>query len=121
MNEHLNEAKRYLDKSKDVIFSLATGALALSITFRQSLAPEGTVELHYLKTAWLSLLVCIFGYILGLLVRSGMYITLAWNPQPRKAIDILINLANLTALVFLIGGFCRGLVSLTLFGIANVD
>tara|TARA_R110002124_G_scaffold195275_1_gene362345 strand:- start:3317 stop:3682 length:366 start_codon:yes stop_codon:yes gene_type:complete len=120
MNDNINEAKRYLDKSKDVIFSLATGSLALSITFRQSLAPEGAVELHYLTTAWLSLLVCIFGYILGLFMRAGVHLVLFWDSSPGKVLQIAINVVNLIALILLIGGFSQGLLTLTLFAIANV-
>lgn len=120
MDENLKEALRYLDKSRDVVFSLATGSLALSVTFRENLAPEGAIESHYLMSTWVSLLVCIFGYILGLGVRSSMFLSLYKYPEPKGIVQLMVNVANLISLLLLLSGFYYGLLCLVRFGIANV-
>jgi hypothetical protein len=65
-------AQNKIDKAYDVMFSLSTGALALSVTFRGSIAPAAARELWLLSVAWLGFAVCSISYVIGLLLASSV-------------------------------------------------
>jgi hypothetical protein len=62
IGETLSEATKTVEDFLRMIFTLSTGALALTVTFQSSLAPEGVTQVGYLKLAWLGFVVAIVTY-----------------------------------------------------------
>lgn len=58
-----NQSYRHSQALSEKIFQLATGALALSVTFRSSIAPNDAVYKWVLSLAWISLSVCSLFYV----------------------------------------------------------
>lgn len=111
------KSRSLLDKSADIIFSVATGALALSITFRSSLIPDQAQGLIYLKTSWVCFVVSILAYIGGLLGRSIIYSDLHEFPERGLTKKHIFILGTYYALFYF--GFINGILTFTWFALKN--
>ncbi len=81
------ESERKLDQAIESIFNLATGSLALSITFRGALAPDDARFKVLLSFAWISLALVPIAYVLLRLFESrtaGFWEDLADENEKRK-------------------------------------
>ena len=58
-----NLSDKTFDDIGEKIFQLSTGALALSITFRTSIAPSDAVHKWVLSAAWISLTISVVYYV----------------------------------------------------------
>jgi len=77
MNE-LHEAGRDTAKRADeLMFSMSTGALVLSVTFRGSIAPATAQQVWLLSVAWVGFTLCSLSYVIGLLLSASVDLELA--------------------------------------------
>ena len=86
------------------IFSLATGALALSITFRRSLIPDDPTHLWALKASWLAFLISILSYVIGLVSEGCVWAVVLENPDcklntTRRATIVATSPSKLPAII----------------------
>ena len=77
MKESLEGAREALSRAFDLMFSLSIGALALSVTFRGSIAPEAARELWLLSLAWVGFTLCSLSRVFGLLLSASVDLELA--------------------------------------------
>lgn len=105
-------------KSKDLMFSIASGALVLSVTFRSSIAPATVQRREDLILAWLCFLACIIARVFDLLVESAVWLRfLRCNKTEEPRMPLLL----LGITTFLVSaGFVGGVVALAVFAVANL-
>ena len=114
----VNRIEELYAQAQGRIFSLATGTLALSITFRSSIIPDDPTHLWALKVSWLAFLISILSYVIGLISESWVWA------------DVLVNLdcklnttrrATVAITAFLtMAAFSTGMICFALFALANV-
>ena len=77
MNELHKVSPYKADRPSDLMFSMSTGALALSVTFRGSIAPATAQCVWLLSVAWVGFTVCSLSYIIGLMLSADIELELA--------------------------------------------
>ena len=76
--KELHEAGRdTANRADQLMFSMSTGALALSVTFRGSIAPATAQQVWLLSVAWVGFTVCSLSYVIGVLLGASVDFELA--------------------------------------------
>jgi hypothetical protein len=101
------------------VFTLATGTLALSVTFRNSIASAHPIFLSFLSVAWIALLVSICSYILGLLTEGLVKIQLAQKLPSSRKLSRIQTLLILMPVMLTWAGFGTGMTFLAFFALMN--
>jgi len=116
--EIVSEIKQLQREADKHVFSLATGALALSITFRSSIAPEHAVALWVLKGAWISLLLSVLAYIANLIAKAWLWVDVLQtkNLQLNARRRVIVVLPRF----LMMAGFTAGMSLLAAFALANL-
>jgi hypothetical protein len=112
-----HELEKTVTDAESKIFYTATGALALSITFKDTLAPQYSVHILALKFSWLALAFCIVAHIIRLrLIMSFWSNVLERNnfSLSKRRKSIIDNLSLITNIFF-----TAGIVLLTYFAWVN--
>jgi len=117
---HLEKAADSLYQLADRLAALATGSLALTVTFRKDLAASSSQDLWMLKTSWVGFVVTVIGFVLIYHGRIAVH---------QRMVECAINSRRpLTAsppCYFRIGrfllllGFCVGLAFLAFYGLKH--
>jgi hypothetical protein len=81
-------------KAKDKIFSLATGTLALSITFRGSIIGDHPIDLWHLKLSWIALSITCFSHIFDLFWLNAIDAHFLSSDLTTKIFDPLLKREN---------------------------
>jgi len=90
MNELHKVSPYKADRPFDLMFSMSTGALALSVTFRGSIAPATAQCVWLLSVAWVGFTVCSLSYIIGLMLSANIELELA------KKINALVERSHIS-------------------------
>jgi hypothetical protein len=117
LSESFDLLRGSLNAARTRMFSLATGALALSVTFRGSLVTDDSEWLLLLRVAWVSLGASSIGLALVdqfQAYQGGAY--LGGKQQARKWMLRGGKVSNWMGT----GGFIVGIVCLLAFGLANL-
>ncbi|AHF94918.1 hypothetical protein OPIT5_29895 [Opitutaceae bacterium TAV5] len=135
MSEHLTEAEQKLDSAFQAIFQIATGALALSITFRGEIAPEGAKAKWILSLAWILLALVPISYVFLRLMEASNAVF--WNNRHRELNEKIKKVKPVEPMAgippelqrslksaelcwrVMLGSFVFGIVALLVFGIIN--
>lgn len=106
----------------DRVITVSTGALALSITFRESLLSANPSHVWVLKIAWVSLCIsAISGVFLHLAPASSVRAILSKMKDDPKAVGGTPNRIFKILFLSLFIALPAGLASLMIFGILNAD
>jgi hypothetical protein len=79
------------NRAYDLMFSMATGALALSVTFRGAIAPQTAQQVWLLSVAWGGFTVCSLSHVVGLLLSASVDLELA------KKFNALVERLNISS------------------------
>jgi hypothetical protein len=119
MADFATEAENLRTKASDRVFTLASGTLVLSVTFRNSIASAHSVFLIYLSVAWIALAVSVCSYILGLLTEAAVKIHLAEKLPSSGKLSLIQILLILIPVMLTWAGFATGIVFLAFFALMN--
>ncbi len=72
----MDETTRRLDTAMDAILKVATGTLALSVTFRSSVAGDAPQHVYLLVLAWSALAVVPLAYVLAQFFYAAQFVQL---------------------------------------------
>jgi len=110
-----NYALAQIDKANHYMMALATGALSLSITFKQNIIPEQPESLWMLKLSWVLFLVCILSTIIGRWLEAS-YIMQLLSKRDSKSDAYVLVPGFLSSF-----GFVGGLIAMATFVMLNMD
>lgn len=79
------------NRAYDLMFSMSTGALALSVTFHGTIAPATAQQVWLLSVAWVGFTVCSLSHVIGLLLSASVDLELA------KKFDALLEKLNISS------------------------
>ena len=123
MNSLHEVALEEMNRAERAVFTMATGALALSVTFRTSLVGEQVIQVSLLKSAWIGFTVSSCSYIFGLLVSSyvkmkyGSLIEEAKTPTDISTFDTILLVVPTVATY---SSFFYAVISFTRFAILQL-
>lgn len=89
MTEHLDSANQSIQNAIQGIFHIATGALALSVTFRSEIAPAAAKAKWILSIAWVLLALVPIAYVLLKLIEASQ--SIYWNNLHREMEEKIKN------------------------------
>ncbi|MFA0813723.1 hypothetical protein [Microbulbifer epialgicus] len=125
------ELKKFLQESAlaldDRFFTISTGALALSITFREALVPQNPNCIWMLGASWISFSLCILLFLTNRLVwlrRSGIFLELLdHDDEQETAHNYIARRQRSTRALFYMEmlAFISGVGSLVIFALMNID
>lgn len=112
---HIDELMHEADKN---VVSLATGVLAVSVTFRSSMVPEHPVMLWALGASWIALLTAVLAYVFVLLGKALLWLDVL------KTKDFELTRGRLIAIAaprwLMMTGFVAGMILFATFALANL-
>jgi len=112
----ITKATELLDKHADTRLKLATGALALSITFRSDLVSSTAGNLWALKTAWIGFTVAILCDVYASMAEAGIWLAQVQKLSDKRPIWWLKLLWGGAS-----AGFATGIIMLLAFALWNVS
>ncbi len=119
MTDFLEEAKALRYKASYRAFTLVTGSLALSITFRSSIVAAQPEALWLLFAAWIALSISILSHIIGALAEALVYFEWAQRPPTSSKLSRTHLLRIVIPSLFTWSGFGTGIAFLTVFAVLN--
>ena len=118
LSETADKRNASLMTLNDRMVTVCTSALAISLTFRSSIAGTAPVHVWLLKTAWIGLAVATVGGVvlhLGMAASANALMRAIWNNQSSAAPHKIYAAIQFLALA----GFLVGFICLIAFGIIN--
>jgi hypothetical protein len=116
-----------MESALRVVLTVATGTLALSVTFREPLIGNAAQVLWLLKTAWIALslvpLVAAAHFVLrGMLFRELLASQMPIAEVDKPSDELIDRISHLLAAAFmvLVLAFVTGILAFTLFAVFNV-
>lgn len=102
LRKEINASTKMSTDVDRTVFGLATGALALSVTFSSSLIPENAVGIELLQTSWISFTLSIIAYPTGIMLE----VVERWGVPGHKLVGYFARLVqSFVYLFFMFGVF----------------
>jgi len=128
MDELIRRAEQSNQLASDRVFTLATGCLALSITFRHDLVGDQPHDLWRLGTSWVCFTISIIFHVLGLALESQVFVGLyqqvraaaLLDPSGQAEIGTKHRLMIGIPIVVETSSFIAGIIFLAGFALANL-
>jgi hypothetical protein len=112
----LRHASKLRSEAQDHMITIAGGALAVTVTFRQAVT-SGAGNVLLLKLSWFAFACSVIALVADKLLSSRLMTAtaVAQTPLTRRQKLMLASLFGVTT-----GGFAVGIVALALFGLLNL-
>ena len=91
MKELYEAGRDKVNRAYDLMFSMSTGAVVLSVTFHNSIAPATAQQMWLLSVAWIGFTVCSLSYVISLLLSASVDLELD------KKINSLLEKLNISS------------------------
>ena len=115
--QELKEVNDMSDKLVHGLMTVGTGALGLSITFRSTIVGDDPTALWLLGCSWIFFMLVVIGYVADRLAFFELLRRRAFGEKLWATASFYSSMGRLMAM----GGFLLGIVSLTLFGLLNIN
>jgi hypothetical protein len=112
--EHAAEVR---SKAQETMVTVASGALALSVTFREALVQGSTTASWLLKLSWVAFVVCVVCVLIERFISSTRFVVHAVEgTSPTRPEKLMLATPHLLSQV----GFTVGILALAAFGWVNL-
>ena len=117
--QEFRERMKTLYSLADRLATLASGALALTVTFLHGHQPQSEVSLWCIRLSWIGFTATVAGFLLIHVAKIWMHSDLIRRMQAEDSAIVKSNPPRYfhVGLYLLIGGFSLGILFLALFGV----
>ena len=120
MSQFVQKAELLRTSAAEKATTLATGTLALSVTFRTSLVPDDPQFLWCLSAAWIALTISIVAHIMGMLCEASVWLDFAQESKPANDLSRKHKWLIAVPAFLTWGGFGVGISFFTTFALWNI-